>query len=170
MEGLAQGGEAGGPPFQLLTLGESTIAGVGVETHARGFTGTLAQALADHMGRDVKWHVYAKSGYTAQDVREKKLPVISEQHVDLIVIGLGANDAFALHHPKRWRRDVQKLIIDIRQKFPSAYIVFCNMPPIKDFPAFTPQMKFVIGNLVEILGAELMDLVKDMDQVYYEGS
>ena len=32
--------------MNLLTIGESTIAGVGVETHEEGFTGTLAKELA----------------------------------------------------------------------------------------------------------------------------
>ncbi|MEL6624440.1 MAG: SGNH/GDSL hydrolase family protein [Bacteroidota bacterium] len=169
-EGMASSSTSDKKPFQLLTLGESTIAGVGVETHALGFTGTLAQSLAEMLQTDVRWKVYAKSGYTAKDVQQKFLPQISEETVDLVVIGLGANDAFALHHPQRWRKDVRNLILQIQEMYPTAPIFFCNMPPIKDFPAFTPQMKFVIGNLVEILGEELKILVEEMPHVYYEGS
>ncbi|RMG64846.1 MAG: hypothetical protein D6722_16485 [Bacteroidetes bacterium] len=39
-------------------------------------------------------------------------------------------------------------------------------PPIKEFPAFTPLIRFVGGNLVEILGAELVDLVRSYPGVY----
>ncbi len=61
---------------------------------------------------------------------------------------------------------VQLLIKDLRSTFPKAPIVFCNMPPIKEFPAFTPPIKFIIGNLVEILGKELALLIKNYENVY----
>ena len=41
------------------------------------------------------------------------------------------------------------------------------MPPIKEFPAFTKSIKFVVGNLIEILGHELEDVVKELPNVYY---
>ena len=72
----------------LLAIGESTIAGVGVKTHREGFTGTLAQEIGDQLGVNVRWKVYAKSGYTAKKVTEKILPKITENEVDIIVVGL----------------------------------------------------------------------------------
>jgi lysophospholipase L1-like esterase len=41
------------------------------------------------------------------------------------------------------------------------------MPPIKEFPAFTGAIKFVIGNLVLLLGKELQKVVKDYENVHY---
>ena len=41
------------------------------------------------------------------------------------------------------------------------------MPPIKTFPAFTPLLKFFIGNLVEMLGDALAKEVADRPGVYY---
>ncbi len=41
------------------------------------------------------------------------------------------------------------------------------MPPIKEFPAFTPLIKFIVGNLVEILGDELKQLVATDQYLYY---
>jgi len=43
------------------------------------------------------------------------------------------------------------------------------MPPIKEFPAFTPLIKFTVGNLVEILGEELQKTVNDYENVFYFG-
>lgn len=156
-------------PLKLLTLGESTIAGVGVKSHAEGFTGTLAKELAKHYQRSIDWRVYARSGYTAQKVTTKIVPKIEEEQADLIVIGLGGNDAFTLNRPSQWKRDVEDLIKALQSKFPEATLVFINMPPIKLFPAFTFLIKFTIGNLVEILGEELQDLVKGQEKVHYFG-
>ena len=164
-EGIAVANPEGS--MKLITIGESTIAGVGVETHEEGFTGTLAKELAKKLDANVHWKVYAKSGYTVKKVQERIIPKVSETSVDLIVIGMGGNDAFTLNNPKKWRLHIRELINEIRTKFPDTPIAFTNMPPIKEFPAFTPVIKFTIGNLVEILGEELNDLVQDQKGVYY---
>lgn len=153
--------------LRLLTIGESTIAGVGVKTHKEGFTGFLANELAASLQTNVDWKVYAKSSYTAKKVNDHIVDLITEESIDLIVIGLGGNDAFELNSPKKWNRDVRELIKSIKGKFRDVPIVFTNMPPIKEFPAFTTIIKFTIGNLVDILGEELKGIVKDFDQVYY---
>ena len=155
--------------LDIIALGESTIAGVGVGTHAEGFTGAFASALSERLNLNVEWKVYARSGYTARQVTTNLIPNITETQTDLIIIGLGGNDAFKLNRPSKWQADIRSLIEALRAKFPDAMIVFCNMPPIKEFPAFTPLIKFTIGNLVEILGEELQRAVHDYENVLYFG-
>ncbi|WP_158976236.1 SGNH/GDSL hydrolase family protein [Cellulophaga sp. L1A9] len=153
--------------LRMLTIGESTIAGVGVATHQEGFTGSLACELAIALNTNIDWKVYAKSGYTAKRVCDKIIGSITEESVDFIVIGLGGNDAFELNSPKKWNRDIRALIKSIQLKFKGVPIIFTNMPPIKEFPAFTSLIKFTIGNLVTILGNELEEIVKDYEGVYF---
>ena len=153
--------------IKLLSIGESTIAGVGVESHAEGFTGTLASELSQQLGVTIDWRVYARSGYTAQMVADRILPKIEEKEAELIVVGLGGNDAFTLNRPWKWKQSVEMLIQKLRARFPHSSIVFCNMPPIKEFPAFTPIIKGTIGNLVEILGQTLASVVQKYRGVYY---
>jgi lysophospholipase L1-like esterase len=157
----------GGQSIRLLTIGESTIAGVGVATHEEGFTGTLAKTLAQKMNIGVQWRVYARSGYTAKRIIEKILPKIEEQATDIIVVGIGGNDAFTLNAPSKFRSQVIQLIDNLRLRYPNAPIVFANVPPIKEFPAFTAPIKFVIGNLGEILGDEIQKIVAGRDKTYF---
>jgi len=156
-----------GSKLTVLYLGESTIAGVGVETHAEGFAGTLSQLLSLKFDSAVEWKVYAKSGFTALEIHKKILPSITETAADLIVIGIGANDAFTLTAPWKWKSNIRALIISLQQQFTKTPLLFLNMPPIKEFPAFTPLIKFAIGNLVEILGEELAVVVREFKDVYY---
>ncbi len=151
----------------VLTIGESTIAGVGVETHDEGFSGTLADELANKLKASINWKVYARSGYTARLIKKKLISQITESRVHLLVIGLGANDTFELNTPGKWERDIKELVKELRIKFPYTPIIFTNMPPIKNFPAFTPLIKFTLGNLVEILGNQLKKVVAELDNVYY---
>ncbi|MFM9837194.1 MAG: SGNH/GDSL hydrolase family protein [Cyclobacteriaceae bacterium] len=154
--------------IRMITIGESTIAGVGVETHELGFTGTLANQLATKLKVSVNWKVYAKSGYTAKKVTERLIPTITDTNLDLIVIGLGGNDAFALNSPSQWGKNIEELIVALKKKFPDVPIAFTNMPPIKEFPAFTSTMKFVLGNLVELLGEKLERVIAKQTNVYYQ--
>lgn len=153
--------------LQLITLGESTIAGVGVATHEEGFTGSLAKSLAKQYHCSVDWEVFARSGYTAKQVHQKLVGKITPQKADLIVIGLGGNDAFTLNNPKSWANDCMSLITHLKDKYPEATLYFCNMPPIKAFPAFTKPIQWVIGNLVELLGKSLQEKVKELSGVHY---
>lgn len=153
--------------FNLVCIGESTMAGVGVATHREGFAGTLANELSTQLGKSISWSVYAKSGYTVRKMVEKLLPLIKEKTVNLIVISVGGNDAFTLNTPSNWMKHNQLLIEKLKKRYPLAPIVFCNMPPIKEFPAFTRLIKWVVGNLVEILGEGLKKLVRTYDHVYY---
>ncbi len=152
---------------RLLVLGESTVAGVGVKTHEEGFAGTFAKEISINTKQLVQWKVYARSGYTAKRVRFKIVPKISEHQFDMIVIGLGGNDAFTLNSPKKWSAQIQLLIDELRAKFGNVPIYFTNMPPIKEFPAFTKTIKFVVGNLVELLGEQLQRVVRTNPNVYY---
>jgi lysophospholipase L1-like esterase len=140
---------------------------VGVSTHDEGFAGRLSELLSIHSDASVEWKVYAKSGYTAKNLKDIIIPSIDERTVDLIVIGLGGNDAFTLNTPWAWKKTIRELILDLRAKFENVPIVFMNMPPIKEFPAFTWLMKNSIGNLVEIFGNELAEAVKEFDHVYF---
>jgi lysophospholipase L1-like esterase len=157
-------------PLRLLVVGESTMSGVGVATHEAGFSGALARTLGAGWGTEVQWKVYARSGYTLKRVRHELLPVITEKEneVDLIVVGMGGNEAFKLNTPAGFRRDMQAVIDDLRLRFgPDVPIAFPNMPPIKEFPAFTSLMKFTLGNMVEYFGQELEELLKDQPNTYY---
>lgn len=156
-----------GKVYNLLTIGESTIAGVGVKEQKNGFTGALATQLAEQSNYKINWKVVAKSGYTAIDVADQLIPSIKEFPPDLIVIGLGANDAFNLNSPKTWRTGIEKIINQLHQQFPNSPIVFINMPPIHAFPAFTKTIQSVIGNLVDLLGDELELIVQKYSFVFY---
>ncbi len=156
-----------GKPLRLIVIGESTMAGVGADTHDQAFAGALARQLNKTLNQPISWHVIARGGFTAQQVDRVLVPHLAESSADLIVIGLGGNDAFHLNTPWRWGRQVKQLIRHSRTHCPEAPIFFTNMPPVKTFPAFTSLIKFVIGNLVELLGEQLGQVVAVEEMVYY---
>lgn len=164
-EGIA--GESLTRNHRVLFIGESTFAGVGVATHAEGLAGTLAKELATQFRSQIHWKVFARSGYTARKIRERIIPQLAGEEADLIVVGLGGNDAFNLNLPCYWKLQIRRLIAGLRRQFKTTPIVFAHMPPIKDFPAFTPLIHWSVGNLVEQLGASLGEVVEPEPNVFY---
>ena len=158
---------SGTKKLNLLAIGESTIAGVGVKSHKNGLAGFLASALSKQLQSVVQWKVMAKNGITVKETNEVIIPQLKPEPTDLILIGLGANDAFQRNSPRQWVSDIKKLIQNIRQVYPVTPIVFLNMPPIREFPAFTRLIKFFIGNLVDLLGDELAKVVHPIHNVWY---
>ena len=83
-----------------------------------------------------------------------------------IFIGLGDNDAFSLNFQGRWKKHIQSLIKSLQGNYHDMAVIFCNMPLIREFPPFTMLIKSIIGNLVEMLEDELVELMKKYDLVY----
>lgn len=153
--------------LSVLLIGESTMAGVGVKTHEDGFAGSFARKLASLSDSNVKWEVFARGGYTLKRLRYKIVPKIPNNKYDLIAIAMGGNDAFKLNSPKVFGENIKALIKACQQKFPATAIAFCNMPPIKEFPAFPAMVKFIVGNLVEFFGQKLKMICDQKSGVYY---
>jgi lysophospholipase L1-like esterase len=162
--------KGGGSVFQLLIIGESTMAGLGVERHEDGFAGYFARNLSQRLSCPVEWRVIAQSGYTAQDVLQNIVPQLKGLQADLVVIGLGGNDSFNLSLPNRWQADIRDLIRTLRRNFPTVPLTFLNLPPIRSFPAFTPLMQWALGKWVLFLAAALEELVLDFPQVYFSSA
>lgn len=162
-----RGKTPGEPGIRLLMLGESSIAGVGVDDHKDCISGQLATELSRLSHIAIDWRVVAKSGYTATQVRENLLVTIPEEHFDLIVIGLGGNDTFRLNTPWYWKKSMRELITALHKKYPEAKIVITYMPPVHTFLAFSRLIRFFLGNLTKLLGREMKRLAPDHDYLFY---
>lgn len=153
--------------LNLLTLGESTIAGVGVTSHNDGVTGATATHLSHNFEKTVHWQVIAKNGYTAERVTQKLVPQIPQMPFDFIVIGMGGNDTFQLNSPLTFKKNMILMLENIQVTQPNAQIIIINMPPVADFPAFPWLIQFLLGGLVSLHGKVIADLPSQFKNVYY---
>lgn len=156
--------------IKLLSIGESTIAGVGVKSHQNGLTGHLAKMITRDFSLKVEWQVFAKSGLTAATLNRKITSSAIQFSPDLILIGLGGNDAFHLTSPKKWKSNLEHLLGTVRKKFPSSIILFANLPPTSKFPAFSRKLQFFLGRLTSLHQVELEKLVKDKEGVFFSNA
>lgn len=162
-------GEGDGVPLRVLLLGESTVAGVGVNDHADGFAGHFAGALSAHTGRPVQWQVVARSGYDAKAAHRKLTPLIPAEDFDLVIVGMGGNDTFYLNSPLVFRRNMAFLMRGIKEKLPGTPIVIMALPPVGAFPALPGLVRAGLGVLVHLHGLALRPIPKRIEGVFFPG-
>jgi len=160
-------GDEEAPQFRIVFVGESTMAGLGAKTHDEAFAGSFAREVAGRIDRRIHWSVVAKSGFSTARVTRKLVPR-TPSTPDLIVVGVGGNDAFELTSPRRFRASIARLIESLRERHAETPVFFLSMPPIREFPAFTSLMQSTLGGLVELLGEELCESVKDEPAVFFD--
>lgn len=153
--------------IHVLSFGESAFAGIGIEDHQSTITGILANLLAEKLQQNIEWEVIAKSGYNAEQVREELVPLSSITSPDLILIGLGANDAFEIHFPEKWQKDMTDLIKRIRLKYGSCPIVIAHLPPVNQFPVLSPLLQWFMGGFIQAYHQKNQTIASQHPAVHY---
>lgn len=115
-------------PLNLLVLGDSTAAGVGVDHADLGLAGRLAEALAARTGRPVHWRARGRNGATARDVVRDHLDEALAAPVDVLFLSVGANDALALRSARAFERDVRRILDRTAELHPHAVVLMSSLP------------------------------------------
>ena len=157
---VAQSGLAGtglgGAPLRLLLIGESTVAGVGVEAQEAALAGQLAQALAARLQRPVAWRACGENGITASEACTRLLPLALREPADLVLLVFGVNDTTHLSSLARWRRSLRTLSRALAAR--GTRVVFTGVPPIQHFSALPWLLRRLFGLRAALLDGELRRL------------
>jgi len=157
----------GESPAKLLVIGESTVAGLGARTHELALTGRFAERLSERIDRSVRWSVIGRNGVTAKRTIDELVPMIPSGTFDYILVGLGGNDVMKLSSPRKWRRDMTRLLAILRERNPDATIFISNCPMIKYSTAIPQPIKFLLWELSKLHDANIRDFTAGMDRVFY---
>lgn len=141
-------------PLRLLVIGESTVAGVGVETQQQALCGQLAQQLANTWSRPVNWQACGRNGATAAVCCQQLLPTLEAQHWDLVVIALGVNDTTHLTPRWRWRRALHHLIDYFAGK--AGQVLLTAVPPLGEFSALPQPLRGWFGLRAGLLDSDAL--------------
>ena len=131
-----------GTPMNLLIIGDSSAAGVGVETQDQALAGQLTQALSNDF--DLTWHVHARTGATTKSTLAslQKSPPF---RADIIVVALGVNDVTHAVPFPLWRRSQCALLAHLIATHAPAQIYMTGIPPIGQFPLLPNPLRRSLG-------------------------
>ncbi len=153
--------------INLLVIGESTVAGVGAETHADALTGQFAKHLSAKFGKTVSYFALGESGITVRETLRRLVPQLPQTSADIILVALGANDVFTLSSPQKWRRNLSELLAILREKYPNSKILVANVPMVRDFIALPNPLRYVLSRLAKLHHFNAISLIKEMKNVVY---
>jgi lysophospholipase L1-like esterase len=134
---------------ELIVIGESPVAGVGVATQAQALPAQLAWQLARHWQHRVRWKAYGKNGATVAQALQQGLPVLSTPAslygIRMVVIVFGVNDSTAFHSTARYQRDLEAMLSAVQLQYLPDLVVISGVPPLHLFPALPQPLRFVLG-------------------------
>lgn len=156
-----------GTPLHLVVLGESTAAGVGARSHARGLAGWTAAALRAETGREVRWRAVGRSGASARTTAAELVPRLAGGRADMVVVALGVNDVLQLRRSAAWAADVAALTDAVRAAVGPVPVLLSGVPPVGRFPALPNPLRGVLGLRARLLDAALRRVGDSAEGVSY---
>lgn len=136
-------GRAGqGPRLRLLIAGDSSAAGVGAPSQDEALSGRLVALLKADFS--VEWQVHATSGHKTADTLDV-LEELAPEHFDVAVTALGVNDTISMTSIRNWRRRQARLRQILRDKFGVGQLIVSGLPPLHEFPALPPLLRWHFG-------------------------
>ena len=142
-------GTISGPkPLRLLGLGDSTIAGVGVDNPMLGLTAQIARALYKELGRGISWNSAGERGITTSQLLERYLPAALQEteQVDIAMVSIGANDAKNLQPRRPAIRNLSAIVEQIHERFPKALVMVSSLPAFGKFESLPAPLRSVMAH------------------------
>ncbi|MBT1176790.1 SGNH/GDSL hydrolase family protein [Bifidobacterium callimiconis] len=96
-------------PLNLVAVGDSMVAGCGVDDQKDGLIPDIARGIADTLNRQVQWRTYGKLGATMRRVRYRLLPEVDDTP-DLLIVCAGSNDIMAQRSVSEWKADLAAVL------------------------------------------------------------
>ncbi|PIE48025.1 MAG: hypothetical protein CSA42_00770 [Gammaproteobacteria bacterium] len=159
--------------YRLMVVGDSSAAGVGVDTQDEALTQQLVANLTQQTDfcqnyTHIDWQLHATTGHTSFDVL-RRLYVLtpSPKPIDLMVIIVGINDTTSMLSLKNWKTNIQEIITVAQLKHRPKSIIFSALPPIRYFPALPVPLNRLIGDKAEQLDSALAEICTDFNNVHY---
>lgn len=149
------------PTTKIISLGESPVVGVGVDTMEEAISAQVAHILSKKQNINVAWQALGENGINARRLTKNIVPLLKDEDADIVFVALGVNDSTGFRLLPAWQQDIEELIGEIRNYLPEASIVFSGIPRLDTFPALPQPLRFIMGMQSRILDDALMELKID---------
>lgn len=156
----------GGRPLRLFALGDSIVAGVGIEELFDAMPGRLVSALFKHTGRPIHWRALDRNGANCAELRQALLDEPGDP-ADIVFVSVGVNDVTGLRTQRTWQRDVRALLAALVQHSQQARIVLAAIPPLDVFPALPSPLRQLLGRRSRQLNAITERVVREFPNVVF---
>ncbi|WP_374585245.1 SGNH/GDSL hydrolase family protein [Pseudoduganella sp.] len=152
-----------GIPLQVLGIGESPVAGVGVARQEEAITAQFACEVAGRTGRPVQWRACGRNGATVRDALAQLVGQVPPAPVDVLLVAFGVNDAVAFRRVGDWQADMLALLEHLRARCQPRVVLLSGVPPMQEFPTLPHPLRWVLGLKAAALDRGLAALAQRHD-------
>ncbi|WP_269521093.1 SGNH/GDSL hydrolase family protein [Alteromonas sp. BMJM2] len=147
-------------PFNVLVIGDSAAAGVGVSTQTDALTGKLYQTLSQSFGDPyaVSITLHARTGLTSSGIITL-LKQAQNCRYDVAVVSIGVNDVTRFTSLKAWRSNLRQIHHCLLQQSLCKLVIYSGVPPMHAFPAIPQPLRFILGQRASLLNRVLASTV-----------
>lgn len=153
-------------PLQLLVVGDSSAAGVGVDRQEHALALPLARHLAQRSGRTVQWQLIAKSGVNSLEA----LDLLAQHEIGpaaVLVVALGTNDVTSQMPPRQYVANLKLLAGRLMAQAGVEHIVFTGLPPLHTLPAAPQPLRWYLGRYARKLDHALRTWIAEDPMLRY---
>ena len=131
-------------PIQLLVLGDSSAAAVGLARQEDGLAPQLAAELFKRTGRGVTWRIAGFNSATAGDLRSHVVHNLEPVPYTHILLSVGFNDLKNFHSRRRFLGEFGTLIYALKARFPQSAIYWPQMLEPDDVPGLPRPLAAIL--------------------------
>ncbi|MFZ6843530.1 SGNH/GDSL hydrolase family protein [Undibacterium sp. RuTC16W] len=149
--------------LRLISIGESTVAGVGVDTYEQSITGQFAHQLSTQLKTNVAWQALGKNGADIAEGIATLLPQLPDAspNPDILLIAFGVNDTTAFRSNAAFRTNLTQLTDALEKRLSPKLILISGVPPMHAFPALPQPLRMVLGLKARSLDKVARQLAKE---------
>lgn len=157
--------------LNLMLLGDSSAAGVGVSSQQQALAGQLLEQLQQlpqiqQKFSQLEWSLHATSGHTSFDAL-RRLYVLPKPAtaVDIMIVMIGVNDTTANISTSKWEQQLREIIGLSKRKFGAKHIIFPCLPPMQNMPAIPSPLNKLMGYKTQLMNEKLIQVCDHYDEV-----
>ena len=182
------------PAISILGIGDSVVAGVGVDNLGESLTAQIANSIATKTERKVRWLASGSNGDRVSDLLSKyqkighgghavlqfsddgelidaKGPSATESSSretkpDYVVVSIGVNDVSHLTSLTRWNFEITQVIAELRECY-GVPIMFLGIPPMDSFPGLPQPLRFALGVRAKMLDKTIQRASELLSDVHW---
>jgi lysophospholipase L1-like esterase len=147
----------GADAVRVVGVGDSIVAGVGVDEQHNALVGQFARRLHERTRRPVEWRVLGLNGATSSTIAERMAP--GAKPADVYLVSAGVNDVTHGVSARVFASNVAHAVRTLQTRSPAATVIFTGVPPLAMFPVLPWPLGALLGDRARRLQAAAREVL-----------